>query len=93
MASKADKAKCVDLLQRADKIAKEDAKRPKRTIFAPGPGAGDRLAAGAPSATYTLPNIDQEKWDRIWLTPEEFLEKYSRTKIRSLLEESSGQSA
>jgi hypothetical protein len=80
MPRKADRSKCIDLLQRADKIAKEDAKRPKRTVFVAGPGAGDKLAAGAPSATYTLPDVGQENWDRIWLSDAEFFEKYSSPK-------------
>lgn len=30
------------------------------------PGSGDKLARGANRATYGMPSVTQEQWDKIW---------------------------
>jgi hypothetical protein len=68
-----NKSHAISVLNKADKLKKREL---KRTIIVPGPGSGDRLAQGAASVTYRMPEVSEEQWDRVFLTDEEFLEKY-----------------
>jgi hypothetical protein len=81
MPKRLSKKRAITLLEKADKIAKEDAKRPKRTKIVPAAGAGDILASGGGSATYGMPNISQEKWDAIF-NSEDTDEKKSKRRVR-----------
>jgi hypothetical protein len=38
-------------------------------------GQNDKLASGGESATYTMPQVSQEKWDAIWDEEEETTEE------------------
>lgn len=66
MAKTITKSMANDLLNRAEKLKKEDRKRGHRTKIVHGAGVGDKLASGAPSATFRMPAISQDEWDRIF---------------------------
>jgi hypothetical protein len=69
-----------DLLNKADRIAKEDAKRPHRTKFV-SVGKGDTLASGGDHATYSQgENVSRVKWDHIFMDDAEFKSAHRMTK-------------
>jgi hypothetical protein len=69
------KEKAVSVLEKAERLKKTDR---ARTTFEPGPDHGDRLARGAASVTFRMPDVSQEQWDRVFLTAKEFFRKYGR---------------
>lgn len=77
MPKRVSKQQAQALLEKADKLKKREL---KRTVIVPGPDRGDKLARGAPSATYSNQDLDvtQMEWDRAFMTDEAFQAKYGK---------------
>jgi hypothetical protein len=73
----------VDLLNKAEKLKAEDARRPWRTKII-STGKGDTLASGGSHASYSQgENVSRMKWDCIFMDDAEFKATHGMTKERA----------
>jgi hypothetical protein len=75
--TKSFKERAISVLEKAERLKKTER---THTTWERAPDRGDRLARGAFSATFRMPDVGQERWDKIFLPDKEFKKKYHAKK-------------